>query len=197
MARHAIDDAMLAGASGSDEPLARRVWLDSPYTSAKAELLGVVVSANRGRSVWDPVWNFMTVVGHRRDLDAIDLLFTSLLVQATRAMLAKGRQDDRFGHSRTRTFRQSFLVAFAARIHERLAAAAATAQRQAAGEHGGMLLPILAARADAVDDKVTELFPRLGRFTGLSATNREGWIAGRAAAEVAKLGPGTDELVAG
>jgi hypothetical protein len=139
----------------------------------------------------------MTVVAHPHDLDAIDMLFTSLLVQATRAMLAKGRQDDRFGRSRTRSFRQSFLVAFAGRIHERLVAAATAAQREAATEHGGMLLPVLAARADAVDEKVAELFPRLRPFMGLSATNREGWVAGRAAAEMARLGPEAEELSVG
>ena len=69
----------------------------------------------------------MTVVAHADDLDAIDMLFTSLLVQATRAMLAKGPHEDRFGRSRTRSFRQSFLVAFAGRIHERLVAATAAA----------------------------------------------------------------------
>jgi hypothetical protein len=198
MARHAIDTAMLEGASGGgDGPQARRFWLDNPYAPAKAELLAVVGATNRSRCVWDGDWNFMTVVAHEGDLDAIDMLFTSLLVQATRAMLAKGRHEDRFGRSRTRSFRQSFLVAFAGRIHERLVAAAAAAQRDATQEHGGMLLPVLAGRTHAVDDRVAELFPRLGRFTGPSATNREGWMAGRVAAEMATLGPRSRELFAG
>jgi hypothetical protein len=160
-------------------------------------VLGVVATTNRGRCVWDGDWSFMTVVAHEGDLDAIDLLFTSLLVQATRAMLARGRQEDRSGRSRTRSFRQSFLVAFARRIHERLEAATAAAQHHATEEHGGMLLPVLAGRIHAVDDKVAELFPRLGRFAGATATNREGWVAGRVAAEMATLGPRSGELFAG
>ena len=60
-----------------------------------------------------------------------------------------------------------------------------------------MLLPVLASRTSAVDDKVEELFPRLGRFTGPTASNREGWAAGRVAAEMATLGPRSEELFAG
>lgn len=63
------------------------------------------------------------VLGRRlpSDLDAVELLFTSLLVQATTAMLAAGSRQDAHGRSRTRSFRQSFLAAYAQRIGERLA----------------------------------------------------------------------------
>jgi hypothetical protein len=47
----------------------------------------------------------------------------SLLVQAHAAMRRFGRQTDRRRTSRTRSFRQSFLLSYANRIGERLQAA--------------------------------------------------------------------------
>jgi hypothetical protein len=131
----------------------------------------------------------MAVVGFAADLDAVDALFTSLLVQATKAMVGKGRRTDHRGRSRTRSFRQSFLVAFASRIHERLTMAALIGRRGAEAELTIDLLPVLASRDDEVDNAVTSTFPHLKRMRGPSVTDREGWIAGRAAAELATLGP--------
>ena len=73
---------------------ARRVWLEDPYLEAKALLLANVASANRCRAVVDPRIGFSTLVGHPEDLDATDLLFTSLLVQATRRITALGKRSD-------------------------------------------------------------------------------------------------------
>src|SRR5260370_25485566 len=93
------------------------------------------------------------VIGFAADLDAVELLFTSLLVQANTAMLRAGAKRDRYGRSRTRAFRQSFLVAYAIRIGERLAGVAQQAARQpAAAAPGRGQLPVLAARDQAVDD---------------------------------------------
>ena len=76
----------------------------------------------------------MTVVGFPADLNAVELLFTSLLVQANTAMLRAGGKKDEFGRSRTRAFRQSFLVSYAIRIGERLEEATAHATAEAVDE---------------------------------------------------------------
>jgi hypothetical protein len=60
------------------------------------------------------------VVGFASDVEAVELLFTSLLVQAQAALQAAGARKRGDGSSRTRSFRQSFLVAYATRIQERL-----------------------------------------------------------------------------
>jgi hypothetical protein len=46
----------------------------------------VVATANRCRVVWHRNLGLRTVMGFRTDLDAVELLFTSLLVQATTAL---------------------------------------------------------------------------------------------------------------
>lgn len=193
MARHAIDDAVARHrrpAAGS-RPTARRFSIDDPYASAKSLLLAGVASANGGRTVWRPGLSLMTVVAHEGELDAIDTLFTSLLVQADRALVTAGAQRSERGRSRTRSFRQSFLVAFADRIRERLAEAADAAAGEAAEDLGTSVLPVLAHRQEEVDAAVEELFPHLEHRRGPSVTNGEGWAAGRSAADLAHLGPDT------
>jgi hypothetical protein len=191
MARYSIDQVLLA--AGADrpatdaQPAGRRLGVDNPYEQPKALLLDCVAQANRCRSVWHKQLGFATVMGFPADLDAVELLYTSLLVQATAAMLHEGSRRDRAGRSRTRAFRSSFLTAYAARIGERLRTATETATRGAAAETGrGDLLPVLAAREREVDEAVAELFPELVSHH-LRVTDREGWASGTAAADRASL----------
>ena len=190
MAKYSIDHALLAAEAGrKDEPASRRLPVDNPYEGPKAQLLEEVAKANRCRAVWYKSLGMSAVIGFPADLDAVELLFTSLLVQANTAMLRAGAKRDRYGRSRTRAFRQSFLMSYAIRIGERLAGATGDAERQVAAEAPGRnLLPVLAARHQAVDDAVDEMFGdgvsyrRTGRVS-----DSEGWYSGRAAADTAAL----------
>lgn len=196
MARHSIDAALLAAAheadagAGGPEPAGVRIWIDSPYESAKVSLLCAVAEANRCRTMWRKAYGVCTVVGFEADLAAVETLFTSLLVQATHAMTREGPRVDQGGRSRTRSFRHSFLLAFGGRIGERLAASARQEEQQAVAEAGGeRLLPVLAARSAEVERAVAELFPTLRRSRArLTAWDAEGWASGRAAADRASLG---------
>lgn len=190
MARHAIEEAVARSATTREErPIIRRLAVDDPYAEAKSTLLGVVARANAARCVWYEPYALMAVVGFARDLDAIEALFTSLLVQASRAMLEKGSVTDGAGRSRTRSFRQSFLLAYAVRIGQRLEEAASQARRQAASELAVDLTPVLASRDQEIREALEAAFPSLRRSHGPAITNQAGWHAGRVAAEMATLGP--------
>ncbi|MHC1558136.1 DUF2786 domain-containing protein [Actinomycetospora sp. C-140] len=195
MGRHALEQA-LVGAPVDAEPRAsaRRLWLDPPYASAKSSLVHQVATANRCRAISLGALDMVTVVGHAADLATVELLVTSLLVQADRAMLAA--DDETVPRARRRSFRHAFLLAYATRIGERLTAAAHEAQAHARAELGEALLPVLAARAEVVERTVGELFPRLTRRR-FSVGNGAGWAAGRAAADAASLTPGRDALSEG
>jgi hypothetical protein len=185
MARHSIDHALLAAETGDMRgPDGRRIAVDSPYDAPKAVLLTVVAEANHCRAIWHRELGFSTVLGFPADLAAVEILFTSLLVQATSAMVHAGPRRDARGRSRTRSFRHAFLSAYAVRIGERLRGAA---DRAAAGAGGKDLLPVLAARDQAVDQAVDTMFPGLAKGRAGSVSNHEGWVAGRAAADVASL----------
>ena len=197
MARHSIDHALLAalGQNSSEEPTGRRIGIENPYAEPKAMLLGVVAEANRCRTVWSRDLGFSTVIGFPADLDAVELLFTSLLVQATTALMHAGSGADGSGRSRTRSFRQSFLTAYASRIGQRLAEATETQTTKAATEPTGRnLLPVLAARNEAVDDAVAAMFPEMTNHVVGSVTNRDGWFSGLSAADRAAL-HGNGELL--
>jgi hypothetical protein len=190
MAKYSIDHALLAAEAGrKDEPASRRLPVDNPYEGPKTQLLQEVAKANRCRAVWYKSLGMSAVIGFPADLDAVELLFTSLLVQANTAMLRAGAKRDRYGRSRTRAFRQSFLMSYAIRIGERLAGATGDAERQVAAEAPGRnLLPVLAARHQAVDDAVDEMFgDRVSYHRTGRVSDSEGWYSGRAAADTAAL----------
>jgi hypothetical protein len=188
MTRYSIDQAMVAAETSGEEPGGRRIGVDDPYAQGKATLLAAIAGANRCRSVWMGQYGFSTVIGYPNDVDIVEVLYLSLLVQATRAMTASGTVRDGVGRSRTRSFRQSFLLSFAHRIGERLKGAAKAATDEASGVHGSRLLPVLAGRAAAVDDAFEAMFPDLVA-TSVRISNLAGWAAGRVAADLAHLGP--------
>jgi hypothetical protein len=184
MSRYALDRALLDHGNGiRQEATLCRIWLDNPYVDAKAMLVNAVASSNRCCAVLDSRWGFATVVGDQGDLRAVEVLATSLLLQGTRAMLSAGSQITRSGMSRTRSYRQAFLVAYASRIGERLRVAN---EATVAASDANRLLPVLAARSRAVDDLMEQQFPRLVE-KHVSISNSAGYGAGLAAADLAQL----------
>ncbi|MBZ4318417.1 DUF2786 domain-containing protein, partial [Streptomyces huiliensis] len=196
MARHSLDDALLAAAPDSaagDGPGTCRLGVEGPYESAKALLLSAVAEANHCHAVWSGEYGFSTVVGFEADLELVELMYTSLLVQADTAMRraadahhqeanergARGRSG-----RRTRDFRESFLIAYAARIGDRLSAAARDATEHAARPEA---LPVLAARDVAVGETAGRLFPETTSHR-LRGRDAEGWARGTEAADAARLG---------
>jgi Protein of unknown function (DUF2786) len=176
VARHRVDEALLRGAGAGGGPAFRRIGVDRPYEGAKALLLDAVAAANRCEAVWSADFGFSTVVGEETGLEAVELLYTSLLVQADRALAS--------GPSRRRDYRESFLIAYAARIRERLTAAAEG--ESAARQDNPGLLPALAASDLAVRAATRRLFPAT-TTSRLKGRDAEGWRQGESAADTADL----------
>ncbi|MGA8046066.1 MAG: DUF2786 domain-containing protein [Dermatophilaceae bacterium] len=208
MARHSIDRAVLdatSDGSRSDGPRATRIPIAAPYAKDKFGLLSAVARANRCRAVWHEHFGFGTLIGHDSELRAVELLFASLLVQASTAML-----DHRSTGSAVsaRVFRRSFLSGFAGRIAERLAEATAEETRAASVEPGRLLpgsdgrlgspgtdvVRVLADREREVVASVSERFPHLSTMRSRARLDVDGWYSGRAAGDRARLGanPGID-----
>ncbi|CAL9513612.1 DUF2786 domain-containing protein [Streptomyces sp. enrichment culture] len=182
MARHSVDEAVLASREPSGEvPGACRIEVEPPYEQAKAVLLDAVAGANHCRAVWNEPFGFSTVVGFASDLEAVELLHTSLLVQADTAMTRAEAAQRAGGRKRTKTFRQSFMAAYAHRVGTRLAAAAET-------EVSDDLLPVLASRAVAVTDRTDRLFPETTTTRLRGVSDAAGWEEGARAADGARVG---------
>ncbi|MET7922753.1 DUF2786 domain-containing protein [Streptomyces sp. NPDC005349] len=185
MTRHSVDAALLAARThAKDTPVACRIGVDAPYETAKAALLDAVASANRCRAVWNSGFGFSTVVGFESDLEAVELLHTSLLVQGTAAMTRAEAEQRAGGRKRTKTFRQAFLAAYAHRIGDRLAA---VAEEVTGRSQEGGLLPVLAARDVAVSGRTDDMFPQTVTTRVRGVSDGAGWAEGVAAADRARV----------
>jgi hypothetical protein len=184
MARYAIDEAVAQqrGAGGA-RPELRRIQIDGPYITAKASLLGAVGRANDVQVVYNRAGG-ASLIGFDADIEIVEVLFSSLLIQATGAMLRVPR--DEVG-PQVKAFRHAFLLAFAHRIGQRLAEARAAVAEEVEAESGASLVPLFAARRDAIDTMVKDEFPYL-RSVKQSVSHYGGYGAGRAAADRADIG---------
>ncbi|MGW4109963.1 DUF2786 domain-containing protein [Actinosynnema sp. NPDC004786] len=156
----------------------RRLWLDKRYFDGKAQIVHVVAEANRCRAVVYDL-GFVALVGEELDLEIVELLSASLLVQATRAMVAAGDGARKGDEERSAAFRKSFLLSYAHRIGERLRSANEVPEDD-------RLLPVLAERKKAVEEYFGAMFTRtVAKSTVVRSA--AGWDAGRSAADRAQL----------
>lgn len=197
MARYRIDQAMLIDARAdrtqiieSDIELGR-----GQYVRARLLLLAVVAEAFDCRLVTSsgPAGRTGHVIGHHADVDQVAMLYTSLLLQATRAA---DHESTPRGHSRV-TFRRGFLMGFADRVGDRLAAQMASAVRSAdnSSTHtarstgaGHSVAVVLADRREVVDTWVADKYGRLGRLGPAAPVSRGSTERGQAAGDRADLG---------
>ncbi|MBY8850403.1 DUF2786 domain-containing protein [Saccharothrix longispora] len=175
--RHALERMPVEAASTTS----RRLWLDRKYFDGKAQVVHVVARANRCRAVVYDL-GFVALVGEELDLEIVELLSASLLVQATRAMVAAGDGARKGDEARSAAYRKSFLLSYAHRVGERLEAANAVPEDD-------RLLPVLAERRKAVDEYFGAMFTRTVAKT-TPVRSAAGWDAGRSAADRANLSVG-------
>ena len=206
MATHAIDMAMIQQQEGQGEVIAIQMFIPGPYVKEKFLLLAGVARGNRCRTIFgldrktldalvreqklDELMDdgeHATIVGYRSDLDVVELLFTSLLLQAVNVMLARGVVVSPHGQNRTKSFRRSFLIAFAYTIGDRLRDTESRVTAEADRAAGGGVLPVLASRVDHVDKQVDKMFPNTTSLR-TSISNGDGVTAGRAAGLTADVG---------
>jgi hypothetical protein len=184
MARYAIDEAVAQQRRAtSARPEIRRITIEGPYITPKASLLSAIGRANDVQVVYNRAGG-ASLMGFGADIEIVELLFASLLIQASSAMLRAPR--DEVG-SQVKAFRHAFLLAFAHRIGERLSEARASAVADAAAAHGASLVPLFDARRSAVDELMRQEFPH-ARSAKTSVSHYGGYGAGRVAADRADIG---------
>jgi hypothetical protein len=187
MTRHALDAALVTRSGCRARCGAIRIPIDEPYLDAKALLLHTLAEHSRCRSISHGALALCTVVGDPDDLSAVQLLFTSLLLQAQQAVLAESSGTDAGAHRRSRAFRSSFLRAYAVRIGERLADVGAEVAADVERSTGTEVLPVLVERRRMVDDAVERLFGDVRTVRSRGGQDLAGWHRGRQAADRARL----------
>ncbi len=192
MTRHAIDAALLQGRSGhsGERPIMVRLPVDAPYVDAKCLLLQTVAGAGRCRAVAMVELGMSTVVGFADDLAAVELLFTSLLLQAQTALAEAARQAPAGTRVRSQSYRSAFLQAYTDRIGERLEEINQSVFAAAGPDEAEAFLPVLRSRADQVDGVVDDHFGNLTSSRVRGGFDPAGWAGGTVAADNARLDSG-------
>lgn len=186
---YSLADALRASETGTDTtPDAIRLTVDRPYEREKFGLLATIARSNHSQAVLHQHLGLATVFGFAIDLRAVELLYTSLLVQAVRAMHA-ARPERRTTAAETKAFRRSFFEGFTFRVYERLDQASSAASAETEAAHGSPLAPVLVRREEAVDRAVDDAFPHLSKVrASRGAFSGSGFDAGVNAGSRADLG---------
>ena len=187
IAKYGVDQAMLAAADPAADPVGdRMVPVIPPYARDKAALLAAVAGPLRCRVVQLtlPGVTRMHMFGHAADLERVELLFTSLLVQAAHGLA--GTAVPRGEHAAA--YRRSWLAGYTHAVQARLWAAE---QKAAAAAPGAEL--VLVDRTDLVERRRAETYPRLARL-GPRRLRGGGMAHGYRAGEKADLGADRGQL---
>lgn len=190
VAQYGIDRALLAQADPNSDIVGDRVVvLDPPYALDKAGLLSTVAAQLRCRPVQRTRYVdgakqiSLHLFGYESDLLRSELLYTSLLLQATSTLTRTPvpRLES------AAAFRRSWLAGFTSAINRRLRDAEQRAERsakQSAAPTGPSVSLVLADRSVAVRNALATEYPHLskGQNRRLSGSGgMAGWQAGQRA----------------
>ncbi len=193
MTKHALDQAMLAGAgSGPAAPGVIRIPIDPPYLDAKALLLQVIAGHSRCQAVLHQSVEMSSVIGFSTDLEAVELLFTSLLVQAHHALAAASVAAPPGSRTRSQSFRAAFLQGFISRIDARLDAVNSAAFDEAKAQ-ADTFLPVLRSRDEQISEFVEQRFSALISSRVRGGFDALGYHHGQRAGDAAALLSGAIE----
>lgn len=188
MTKHAIEQAMVDEAGATvRQPGMIRVPIDAPYADAKALLLQTIAEHTRCRTLFNAALAFSNVIGYADDLEAVELLFTSLLLQAQRALVEASAAAPPGARTRSQAFRSAFLLGFSGRIGERLEEVRRVAYTSADATG---FLPVLASRDARIDEFLAERFQATTSEQVRGGFDSAGYASGRMAGDAAALTSG-------
>jgi uncharacterized protein DUF2786 len=185
IAKYGVDRAMLAESDpGSDIVGDRVIEVPAPYALDKWSLLAGVATQLRCRAVQrrDRTGLAIHLFGFASDLERVELVFTSLLVQASQALAAQPAP----GSESVAAYRRSWLAGFTHAVVIRLRAAESRAATEAAPHEssGRSVALVLADRSAHVAARVSDTYPHLDRLgpRRLAGSGRgHGYAAGQRA----------------
>jgi hypothetical protein len=166
MARYGIDRARLGAVHPeSDKPGDRVIDLNNPWADIKLHLLSGLASALRCHAIQPHrkgPGKRVHIFGYASDLERTDMLFTSVLVQMSRAL---AKEYPPVGNARA--WRRSWMLGYNAAVvgRVRMAEEAAVTADSAAptGDTDPSTALVLANRAEVVRRQVHQAYPKLRR----------------------------------
>ncbi len=189
MIRHAVDEQMLAQASGSrttEKPVGERFMYSANDANVpgKKQILGSVARNNRCKVLFyvgSKKEQMCTIVGFADDVTFVKMLYANLIVQA-------GRESRAARLSKADT--TAFMLGFAQVIERRMKEVNTTVTNS-----GGTSMTLaLRDRSAVVKDVFSEMFPRTRASRTRTSGSEHAMLSGRAAGERADISGGRRNL---
>jgi hypothetical protein len=198
MSKYGIDQTLLQAKENKTTVGDRIFKVYAPFARDKVTFFNAIVNALGGRAVWrirgkrqaNPGFEELHVFATETDLERIDMLFTSLLVQCANAMNVAVRETIS-GQNRPRKFKADFLYGFSSEVGVRLLAAERQAARDAeeSAEAQGMSMAlVLVSKKDQVNRRVENVYSHLTNNSRRRSELGAGYSHGTAAGRRADLG---------
>jgi hypothetical protein len=193
MEKYRIDEMMVADAA----PLQDRGKLvevsievgSGPYVNARIALADTIARNHSVKLLMTTGYRGKTIFlnGYETDVELTEMLYTSLLLQATRALDNPAVKAGKPSHVHGTAFKRAFMLGFAEQIGMRLRESSAAAADAHQGEGRSVAL-VLADRSKDVEDYVFNRYGKLRAARPSSPTaSYAGVIAGMDAAKDADL----------
>jgi Protein of unknown function (DUF2786) len=173
MARYGIDRALLGSLHPETDRVTDRVFdLDNPWGAVKAHLLAGLASAMRCQCILlnrRKPGSRVHVFGYQSDLDRVDILFTSLLVQMHHGLVrvtntpGSAFSEAMVMHHSAKAWRRSWMLGYASAVVSRVREAEQAAVKTADAERttGGTSAElVLADRSLVVNSAVNTAYPK-------------------------------------
>ncbi|GHA14865.1 MULTISPECIES: DUF2786 domain-containing protein [Streptomyces] len=186
MAKYGIEQALLDdGRAGGDAPIDRKITIANPWAMERVMLINRIALAmgceliHLGRIGNGPS-RLVHVFGFESDVQRVELLYTSLLLQMHSSLAA---QRVPVGE-RARAWRRSWLLGYISRVGDRIEDAERRARQEASGQvtaTGRSAALVLADRKAVVTRRYRAAYPRTrkARATTFTGTGYgAGWAAG-------------------
>lgn len=208
MAKHAIDEMVLAEAGNGEEQIVLADILLYTFDEGKngqqalvpdqrVHLANYIYTHHRCKGVLDEkrasiredgtkvlAGKYLVVIGYKSDVDMVRLMYFAL---AGDMIIAMSMEDtSHMGAVDRRNYLKNFCDGYADRIRERLAETEVRVEQMAAESN---LLPVLVSRKDKVEKRMKEIWPNLRTTYAKSYSfDSDARRRGRAAADKANIG---------
>lgn len=168
MAKHGIDEALVAADGTPGRVVNRRLAMTAPYARDKASLAAGLAQVMRCRAILLTAGReiVVQVFGFDSDVKSVETLLKSLLIQGAHELAQTPVPTDEHAGA----FRRSWWIGFANAVHHRLAQAARAAEAEAEAAHqqrdsdsaaGSSVAVVLAHQAEEIDDELARIYPEL------------------------------------
>ncbi|MFF4509018.1 DUF2786 domain-containing protein [Streptomyces sp. NPDC001401] len=192
MAKYGVEQAMLNDANpASDAPTDRKIVLDNPWAMERVRLIHRIAVAlgceliHLGRDGSGPARQ-VHIFGYASDLQRVELLYTSLLLQMNSGLAAQSVPPGQGA----RAWRRSWLLGFIHRVGDRIEEAERGAREEAREETsvtGRSAALVLADRKAVVLRNYKQAYPR-SRKGGTTTVTGNGYGVGWRAGSRADIG---------